>query len=64
MLGINMNDVITTIGLLKNQLILIGVLLALAIIITSGFCSDHQPDPDWPDVQHGQHGLQKGRRHQ
>ena len=34
MLGINMNDVITTIGLLKNQLILIGVLLALAIIIT------------------------------
>ena len=34
MLGINMNDVITTIGLLKNYLIGIGVALALAIIIT------------------------------
>ena len=34
MLGINMNDVITTIGLLKNYLIGIGVVLALAIIIT------------------------------
>ena len=33
MLGINMNDVITTIGLLKNYLIGIGVALALAIII-------------------------------
>ena len=34
MLGINMNDVITTIGLLKNQLIIIGVCLVLAIIVT------------------------------
>lgn len=34
MLGINMNDVITTIGLLKNYLIGIGVVLALAIVIT------------------------------
>ncbi len=34
MLGINMNDVITTIGLLKNYLIAIGVVLALAIIIS------------------------------
>ena len=34
MLGINMNDVITTIGLLKNYLIGIGVALALAIVIT------------------------------
>ncbi len=34
MLGINMDDVLTTINLLKPQLILIGVLLALAIIIT------------------------------
>ena len=34
MLGVNMNDVITTIGLLKNYLIGIGVALALAIIIT------------------------------
>ncbi len=34
MLGINMNDVYTTIGLLKNYLIGIGVALALAIIIT------------------------------
>ncbi|MBQ5987171.1 MAG: glycoside hydrolase family 3 C-terminal domain-containing protein, partial [Clostridia bacterium] len=34
MLGINMNDVITTLGLLKNYLIGIGVVLALAIIIS------------------------------
>lgn len=34
MLGINMNDVITTIGLLKNYLIGIGVVLALAIVLT------------------------------
>ena len=34
MLGINMNDVITTIGLLKNHLIAIGVCLVLAIIVT------------------------------
>ena len=34
MLGINMNDVITTVGLLKNQLIIIGVCLVLAIIVT------------------------------
>ena len=34
MLGINMNDVITTIGLLKNHLIAIGVCLVLAIILT------------------------------
>ena len=34
MLGINMDDVITTIGLLKNYLIGIGVVLALAIIIS------------------------------
>ena len=34
MLGINMNDVITTIGLLKNYLIGIGVVLALAIVVT------------------------------
>ncbi len=34
MLGINMNDVYTTIGLLKNYLIGIGVVLALAIVLT------------------------------
>ena len=34
MLGININDVITTLGLLQNYLIGIGVALALAIIIT------------------------------
>lgn len=34
MLGINMNDVITTIDLLKNHLIAIGACLVLAIIVT------------------------------
>ena len=34
MLGINMNDVLTTLGLLQNHLIAIGVCLVLAIIVT------------------------------
>ena len=34
MLGINMNDVITTLNLLKPQLIIIGVCLVLAILVT------------------------------
>ncbi len=34
MLGINMNDVLTTMGLLQNYLIVIGVALVLAIVIT------------------------------
>ena len=34
MLGINMNDVITTLNLLKPQLIIIGVSLVLAILVT------------------------------
>ena len=34
MLGINMNDVLTTLGLLQNHLIAIGICLVLAIIVT------------------------------
>ena len=32
MLGINMNDVLTTLGLLQNHLIAIGICLVLAIM--------------------------------
>ena len=34
MLGINMNDVITTLGLIQSHLIALGIVLALAIIVT------------------------------
>ena len=34
MLGINMNDVITTLGLIQGHLIALGVVLVLAIIVT------------------------------
>ena len=34
MLGINMNDVITTLGLIQGHLIALGIVLALAIIVT------------------------------
>ena len=53
MLGINMNDVITTIGLLKNYLIGIGVALALAIVITLIAVKIKSPRRAWSAAARG-----------